>query len=138
MKNCLYTRRLVLLLSIVLIIMVGLPMHGPAAAYGEFDDSAGARSLIIPGSFCTTGRQDQSPSTSENSSPASSALCRLYTTTLSTARSLFSNGDGSPYLPWAPALIGLILVSFFVLAGWCAWKMRGHRPRRKYNIGRTI
>jgi hypothetical protein len=138
MNTLLDAKRLVLFLSIVLIIIVGLPSSGPAAAFGEFGDAVGARSLTSAGFPCETKQQDQSSSHQGNSSPASNTFCRLYTTTVSTARSFFSNGGEYQYLPWVPALVGLFLVSFLALAGWCAWITRNNRPRRKYHIGRTI
>jgi len=138
MKNSMDARRLVLFVSIVLIVIVGLPSSGSAAASGEGGVTVGARTLTSPGFPCKIGPQDQPSSPPGNSLPAYNTICRLYSSGVSTARSLISNGNAFQNLPWAPALVGMVLVSFLALAGWCAWKTRGYRPRRKYNIGRTI
>ncbi len=127
-----------ILVSIALIVIAVLPSPAYSAAPGGSNHPVYARTRTGPVFACGTGKPDHASMPPQNSSPAANSLCRLYSSTVSTARSLFSNGGVFQNIPWAPALVGAVLVSFLALAGWCAWKTRGYRPRRKYKIGRTI
>ncbi len=131
-------RRLVLIFTLVLLLVAGLPGSGPAAAYGGSGLPIVDKPLTSPGFPCGIAQPAQKHSDQTITSLASSTFCRIYTTTLTAERSLFGGAGGFQYLPWAPTLVGLVVLSFFALAGWCAWKMKGYRPRRKYHIGRMI
>jgi hypothetical protein len=132
------TRRWLVSSLLVLIMIVGSASPAFASGYGVSRDLVYLPAPISIGYPCEIKQPDHTSLPQGVSSFASNTLCRLYVNTASTARSLFSGVDPIQYLPWAPTLVGLVLLSFLALAAWCAWKMKDYRPHRKYHIGRTI
>lgn len=130
--------RFVVIASIVLTMILGLLNFGSAAAWGESGNPVISRASIKPGNPCSMKQPAQVPASQSLTSLASNTFCDLYLTVAATDRTLFAGNPGIQYLPWAPILVGMVLVCFLILGGWCSWKMRGYRPRRKYNIGRVI
>ncbi len=137
MKHNVGTRWWFVSWSIAMIMIVVLASPGLAAGDGVSGDRIHSQSPNPIGNPCDTKKPVQTSNQQSLSSLASGTLCQLENSA-SRARSLFSGVDSFQYLPWASILVGLVLLTFFALAGWCAWKTKDYRPRRKYHIGRTI
>ncbi len=124
--------------GLLLIVALVLAHPGYAAARGEENIPGASGTLYSPADTCKTQSPSQAGGKEEVPQIAADTLCRLADTTRDAARSLFGSGSVFQFLPWAPMLVGVILAGLLALGGWCAWKMKGYRPRRKYKIGRVI
>ncbi len=138
MKSWTASKSFLVYLLIALWIIFGLLNPGPAAAFEVSLSPVVSGRLSNPGNPCLPAQPAQNSTNQDITSRASRTICKLYSDTAFAARSLFSGNGVLPYIPWAPVLVGLVLACFLALAGFCAWKMKGYRPRRKYRIGRVI
>jgi hypothetical protein len=138
MKHSFGEARLVVFLSVALILIVGTAGVSSASALEESGNPIGSRSQVSIGLPCATNQQVQALSKPDITGLASRTICSLYNDTVTTAQSLVSENLVLQNLPWAPVLVALVLIGFLALSGWCAWKMKDYRPRKKYHIGRTI
>jgi hypothetical protein len=138
MKHNFGEARFVVMLSVALILIVGTVGVSSASALEESVNPMGSRSQVSFGLPCATNQQIQALSKPDITGLASRTICSLYNDTVTTAQSLVSGSFVLQNLPWAPMLVVLVLFGFLALSGWCAWKMKDYRPRKKYHIGRTI